>query len=362
MIDAGLYEYIYLFVVTILTIHQYFKYNRYSWSRLSASSAQNNLFAIIIVFAITLFIGFRPVSKVFGDTVVYDSYYQYVFGDPFVFDWGATDITFENLIAYFASQRIEIGYFFALIAFIYFGGMFIACRKMFPRDAAYALLIILGAFSTFSYGVNGIRAGAAASLFLIAIAYRDNKWFSFLLLALSYSIHHSMQVLIVAYIIVSFIKNPKYYLWIWGASFAMAALHITFFQQLFAGFTDDKGAEYLVFSHDDDVLYLTGFRLDFIIYSAMPIILGYYLIFKRKLQSKQFNLIYNLYVLTNSVWLLCMYANFTNRIAYLSWQLLPVVLIYPFFNEKLYPQQYKHANYIALAHLAFTLFMTLIYH
>lgn len=362
MISAWLYEYIYLLLITVLTLFQYYRYSQYSWSRVLRPASQNNTSALILVVGLAIFIGFRPVSRLFGDTIAYERVYQYFFGESFVFDWDTTDVVFENLLTYFASLSIDVKYFFLLIAAIYFGGMFIACRKMFPRDAVYALLILLGAFSTFSYGVNGIRAGAAASIFLIAIAYRDKRWLSYLLMALSYGIHHSMQVLIVAYIIVSFIKNSKYYLWIWGFSFLMALFHISFFQHLFAGFTDDSGATYLVFDSNSEALHLTGFRLDFIIYSAMPIILGYYLIFKRKLQSERFNFIYNLYVLTNSIWLLCMYANYTNRIAYLSWQLLPIVLIYPFFNEKLYPQQYKQANYIALAHLTFTLFMALIYY
>ena len=365
MISAWLYEYIYLLLIMVLTLYQYSRYSRYSrysWSRVLRPASQNNLSALILAIGLAIFIGFRPVSRLFGDTVNYNRYYQYILGERFVFDWDATDIVFENLLTYFASLSIDVKYFFLLIAAIYFGGMFIACRKLFPRDAMYALLVILGAFSTFSYGVNGIRAGAAASIFLIAIAYKDKRLLSYLLMALSYGIHHSMQVLIIAYIVVSLVKQPKYYLWLWVFSFIMALLHVSFFQHLFAGFTDEAGAGYLVFDATEESVYITGFRLDFIIYSAMPILVGYYLIFKRKLQSERFNFIYNLYVLANSVWLLCIYASYTNRIAYLSWQLLPIVLIYPFFNEKLYPQQYKQANYIALAHLAFTLFMALIYY
>ena len=362
MISAWLYEYIYLLLVAILTFAQCFQYNRYSWTRVLRPASKNNTSALLLVIGLAIFIGLRPVSKIFGDTIAYDRIYQYFLGEQFVFDWDATDIVFENLLTYFASQSIDVEYFFLLIATIYFGGMFIACRKLFPRDAMYALLVLLGAFSTFSYGVNGIRAGAAASIFLIAIAYKDKRLLSYLLMALAYGFHHSMQVLIIAYIVVSLIKNPKYYLWLWGFCFVMALLHVSFFQHLFAGFTDEQGAGYLMFDATEESAYITGFRLDFIMYSAMPILVGYYLIFKRKLQSERFNFIYNLYVLANSVWLLCMYASYTNRIVYLSWQLLPIVLIYPFLNEKMYPQQYRTLSLIAIAHLSFTLFMEFIYY
>lgn len=56
-------------------------------------------------------------------------------------------------------------FFFGLIAAIYFIGMFVACRKLFPSNTLIVFLVCLAAFSTFSYGTNGIKAGAAASLF-----------------------------------------------------------------------------------------------------------------------------------------------------------------------------------------------------
>lgn len=361
MIPAVYYEDFYILTVMLVTLYKCSQYFQYSNSRLCQESNDKNVFTIVLMAICALFIGFRPISKVFSDTVIYARMYDFYLGSPFEFDWGVVDPIFENLLTFCASQGFNISIFFTIVSFVYFGGIFVACRKMFPRDTLFAFLIYLAAFSTFSYGVNGIRAGAAASLFLVAIAYRDKKWLSIALMAMSYGVHHSMQLLIVAYVIVSFIKNPKYYLWIWGFSFVMAVLHITTFQELFGGLTDEQGAAYLLADESSEAYY-SGFRLDFVLYSAAPIILGYYLIFKRGLKSEKFNFIYNLYVLSNSVWLLCIYAIFTNRIAYLSWQLLPIVLIYPFLNEKLYSQQYKHANYIALAHLAFTLFMTFIYY
>ena len=360
MIDANLYEYIYLFVVAILTIHQYLNYNRYSWSRLSAPPAQNNVLALMLTLGLIAFIGLRPVSNVFVDMVGYSHTFDFYKGDPFTFDWSVDNKLFDNLFMWLSSLRVDHSLFFVIIAAIYFGGIFIACRKMFPRDVLFAMLVYLAAFSTFPAGVNGIKAGAAASLFFVALAYRDKKIISYIFVALAYGFHHSMQIVVVAYILASLLKTPKYYIWGWIVSLVIAVLHITFFQQLFAGFTDEHGAKYLLVEGDESA-YLTGFRLDFIIYSAIPIIIGYYLIFKRKLQSERFNFIYNIYVIANSVWLLCMYASYTNRIAYLSWQLLPIVLIYPFFNEKISPSQYKIAAIVAFAHLGFTLFMEFIY-
>ena len=70
----------------------------------------------------------------------------------------------------------------------------------------------------------------------------------------------------------------------------------------------------------------------------------------------------HLYICINGIWMLCMYAEFTNRIAYLSWFLYPIVIIYPFIHENLGHNKYKVFGKTILYHLAFTLFMSLIYY
>ena len=68
-------------------------------------------------------------------------------------------------------------------------------------------------------------------------------------------------------------------------------------------------------------------------------------------------------MLINGLWLLCMYANFTNRIAALSWLLYPIVLIYPYFSVNI---QIKNKNktfsVVMAVHLLFTLFMAVVYY
>ena len=141
----------------------------------------------------------------------------------------------------------------------------------------------------------------------------------------------------------------------------MAFLHVSAFQELFSGMADEHGAVYLS-GLNTDWGGKNGFRLDFVFYSALPVAVGYYAIYKRGLKSEMFSFLYNTYLLTNAVWMLCMYASFTNRIAYLSWGFLPVVTMYPFFTKEFIPKQYKYANYVVWYQLLFTLAMHLIYY
>ena len=139
----------------------------------------------------------------------------------------------------------------------------------------------------------------------------------------------------------------------------LAAAHITYFQSLFSGFTDEHGANYLTV--DNQEKFVSGFRPDFIIYSAIPIFVGYYLIGKQKIKSPYYNFLWCVYTLTNSVFLLCTYGSFINRIAYLSWLMYPFVLLYPFVNAYWHERQHQYLRYAVYGHLGFTLFMVLIY-
>ena len=352
---AEYYQEIYLFIILLITSLVLQQYS----SRVIANTQRQTSylpFAIAILLFFTLLIGFRPFHSSFVDMWNCAQIYNLLWGETFYFNWEVDNLFFDNCLSYFACNSVPLEFFFLFASAIYFGGIFWAAKKIFPQDTLLAFLVCLAAFSTFSYATNGIKAGMATSVFLVALAYYDKKILSLFIALFTYCMHHSMTLVIVAYIVVLFIKNPKYYFMVWGFSFLMAALHITWFQHFFAGFTDEHGAGYLLSERN------SGFRIDFIIYSAVPIIIGYYMIYKQKLQSKMYNVILSLYLLTNSVWMLCMYSNFTNRISYLSWFLYPIVLLYPFVNIYWSNRQYTYLKYVVWGHLGFTLFMTVIFY
>lgn len=357
MIQAYLYEPIYLVFVTIITIIVTSQYGSVGYE----ARKDNSLIAWFLAVLMTLFIGFRPVSGTyFVDMKNYFYQYEIREGNAFYFTWNTDNFLFDNLFNLFVSIPIPFELFILLIAAIYFMCIYHASKKMFPNDTLIAFLVYLGAFSTFSYATNGIKAGAAASLFLVALTFREKKPWAFLFLFLSLGFHHSMIVPIVAYLAAMFYKNPKTYLYFWIFCFLMAALHVTFFQGLFSSFADEQGAQYLV--TDQAEKPVSGFRPDFIIYSAIPIFIGYYLMKKNHIASKEYSFIWCIYTLTNGVFLLCTYGEFINRIAYLSWLMLPFVLLFPFVNIRWSRVQEKYFKYVVYGHLAFTLFMVFIYY
>ena len=357
--DPKYYSDIYMLIVTMFTLFTIsgIQSNEILFDRERQQQVPTVLLAIFFI----LFIGFRPISNIFVDMVNYSQYYDVILGNPFSFITDTENVIFDNLFNYLASCNIDITFLFFLMAALYFGAIVAACNKLFHNNSLLAFLIYLAAFSTFSYATNGLKAGVSASLFLVSVAYKENKLTSILFLLISLGFHHSMVLPITAFILVTFYKDSKTCMLGWLLCVLISAAHITFFQTLFAGFSDESGADYLL-SDGSDWGGHTGFRFDFVIYSAMPVIMGYWVIIKQKIESEMYQFLLNLYLVTNSVWMLCMYANFTNRIAYLSWFLYPIVLIYPLLNLEIIPDQYKLLKKVVFAHLGFTLFMHFIYY
>lgn len=362
MIVAELYHTVYLLLVTFFSLVWFSKYNNRVGSSFVRPSTSNYTAGVSIAVVLALFIGTRPISPVFPDMPQYVGILERYGGIPFTFDYNADNLIWDNMLLYFASIRLSPIIYYVMIASFYYLGSFFACKRLFPRDYVAAFLVWAVAFSTFSYGTNGLKAGTAATFFLLALSYRKNLKVCLPLAFLSWGIHHSMFVPLLALFVTIIYRKPKYYFYFWLFSIVIAAAHITVFQNLFAGFSDEKGAGYLTAESGDDYAYLTGLRLDFILYSAMPVLMGWYAVNKMKVQSLIYNTLLCMYLLCNGVWALCMYASFTNRIAYLSWFMYPIVLIYPILNEQWFGNRYRTFSKIAWLHLGFTLAMHFIYY
>ena len=362
MIPAFLYQYIYLFIVFIFTyvhMNEYVTQNRYGSGNRLVNSSEFASWALILF--LVIFLGNRPITSVFGDTAGYGEIYPLLLNHPFEFHVNAENFIFDNLFAASSRAGLPFSAFLSLMALIYFGCTFLACKKLFPKSPSLSYIVYLGAFSTFSYGINGFKAGAAAAIFLVALAYRRNWLITIPLIIVSLGFHHSMIMTIGAYIAVTFVKNPKYYLYFWAFGLTMAFLHVGYFQNLFGSFADDSGKGYLLVDQNDGLTYITGFRFDFVLYSMVPVWLGYKNI-KTNYKSQTYSFLLNFYLFTNGIWLLCMYASFTNRIAYLSWFVYPIVLLYPYLDKNNPRFSLRAIPTVVYRHLGFTLFMVVIYY
>lgn len=110
----------------------------------------NAVWGVLYTLLLILYMGLRPVSTAFGDTVNYAHVFYEIqrSSEPFTWTWD-TDWLFYNLQAWFAKYS-DIHSFFLLCASIYVGSLWLAMQRIFKSYYYIPLLVI---FSMFTFGI-----------------------------------------------------------------------------------------------------------------------------------------------------------------------------------------------------------------
>ncbi len=362
--DPRLYYPLFINIILILTIAYALSHRRNNVSYVLAH--KNNIApTLLLCLIITLVLGLRPIHHLFGDTINYARIYerfQYgitTVGDnegEWVWDW----------IMYQCSQVMDVSLFFLIIEIGYIGCTFWACKRLMPNNMWVAVLMNMASFSFYSYGINGIRNGLACAIMLVAFSYilgsKKDKLIAALLCFCAYNIHHSAALPILMMVVSAFVvRDTRLTLAFWVLSIFLSLTIGGAIENFFAGLGfDDRLSGYISDSELDDQFSSTGFRFDFLLYSMMPIILGWYIVIKRGIADKNYLLLLNTYILCNAFWIMVIRASFSNRFAYLSWFIYPMILAYPLLRLPIWNDQSKKLNWIMLANVGFTYLMWLI--
>lgn len=367
MIPAWLYQPIFNYTVIILTLFASYKLRRQTFNQINNNNGNFNQ-ALFWAIVMAIFIGMRPISgRVFGDTATYATYFaNYKAG--FTPDIWTSN---ESVWLYFivsCAKVMDVSEFFTVVDLLYFGLTLFTCKRLMPKNVMLAFLFCLAALSFFSYGTNGIRNGLACSAVLFMLTYingkKKEKIIAIVIALLAIGIHRSTALpILMSVISVYFIKSFKWVYIFWLLSIFISLTIGNSVAVLFEslGF-DYRMTSYLYSIEYNDQFSHIGFRWDFLIYSMMPIILGYYIIIKKGIKDRTYFVLLNTYTLSNAFWVMVIRASFSNRFAYLSWFLYPIVLAYPLFKLDIWgDEQGKRAAQIMLAHVGFTWFMTTFY-
>ena len=319
-----------------------------------------NYFGYFVVILFTLYIGQRQVSGRFGDTVNYDSAYQLLLqGKEMKVE---KDYLF-NYLMIFCSKFMSVRGFFQLVDVLYVLPCFLFSRKYFGRYWFFAMFMFLGSFSFWTYGVNGLRNGLGTAFFVLGLYFYERKWWMYVCFLVSYFMHASLIIPIAAFLVAGIYKNPRIYLYIWLAaiplSLAGGSSWTTFFSTL--GF-EDRTQGYLTGGEAEYNVQFSkiGFRWDFLMYSAFAVFAGWYFIFKKKITDIFYIHLFGIYIVANAFWILVITASFSNRFAYLSWFLMPVVIAYPMFRYKIWEDQYKIFGIVMFLYFMFTFYMNVV--
>lgn len=350
------YSYLYYYFLLIIVVFTFFRSATTSLQNSKLISSNNAVATFILLFTI-LYMGLRPVSFFFGDMTTYaESFERFQAGETVN---STVDVFFSSFMK-LCSSIMTAEYFFLLCSLLYIMPLWIACKKWFKNYHYYAFLAIIISFSFWTYGVNGIRNGIATSFFVLAIS-RKSLIYKFLLIALAISFHKSILIPTAALLMTYFYKDPKKYFYGWLICIPVSLVSGGFWESLFAGFVEDDRASYLTGGNvNGDNFSSTGFRWDFLLYSASAVYCAYYFIFSKNFKDDNYDRLVCIYLAANAFWILVIRANFSNRFAYLSWFLMGLILVYPFVTKIQMNKQHKVLGIVLVAYFAFTFLMNVI--
>lgn len=323
----------------------------------------NGISTILITTLCIFFIGLRPISWRFQDMLAYFHQFERVgvadFGDiHWNGEWGL-----EFIMNICKVNSWTATTYFLIIAVLYVLLQAIACKKLVWENTMLGFLFCISAFSFWGYATNGIRNGMACSFALVGIINiikRDNLW-AIIICIIAIGTHRSTILpIMMAIFAVYIIKSPKYAIYFWLVSIVISMLFGSSIASVFSQFgLDDRMDRYLTMQATSSAFSRVGFRWDFLLYSSVPVALTWYVTQNRKIIDPIFNQLAITYLLSNAFWVLINSAAFSNRFAYLSWFMYPILVAYVFIRIPLWDAQDKKAGWALLLHAGFTIFMFL---
>lgn len=354
--DPFLYKPIYLHLVVLLSFYQAFWISKGSLS----SGYYDRRWIVVITILLALWLGLRPVSIAFIDTVTYAA----------AFDmesnlWEEGDWLFQAIMTWFKGQGFSVHFFFLFLELVYIGSAAFICTKLFKKQPMAAFVAIIASFSFYNYAINILRQGVACAVLLLVFGLiKDRKWLMAMLSAyLATGLHKSTWLVLVAITLAHWYRNTRVYFYAWAGCVMLSIiadeLMGTIFQSL-SLLETGRNSEYLDNTYADMSMFSTiGFRYDFLLYSMVPIIVGAYHIHKGYKESI-YRLILNVYIITNSFWVLVNRSWLSNRIAYLSWFLYAIILVYPYLNPQGTQSRTKPLSLILIGNALFSYLMWII--
>lgn len=326
--------------------------------------------ALFLTLALSIFIGLRPVAGAFGDMAMYGHHYLNIVN-------GLVPISlqgewlWEDIAAFCKTIGLSLNEYFLVISFGYFAGMFICSFLLMRKNLWMAVIFFYVSFSCYSFSTNGLRNGLGCSIDLIAMSLfamgGAKRPAGIVLMFLAMGIHRS-TILPSAATVVSLylIKDTKMAIRFWIASIAISLAAGPLVEQFFSalGF-DDRMDKYSSVNQDVssmDQFSMSGFRWDFLLYSAFPVAMIWYVTRYRKFTDQIYTIFANSYLLCNAFWIMVIRSAFSNRFAYLSWFLYPVVIVYPLLRMNLFKDQDRKTALILFLYSGFTFFMFFIFY
>lgn len=285
---------------------------------------------VVLVFAaVVLLIAFWP-DGLSSDKINYRNTFENLAAGTYPYEYQPKDFLFFAYQKICAAVGMSSDAFFLLTSTIFCTNFFIAGKRIFLEKASLYFFAMTVSLGFFSYGTNTLRAGLALSFWVLALSFYPQRLKMLLLALIAVGIHKSTLIPVAAFASAFLVPRPRLLAVGWIGclciSLAFGEQIQAYFGNFFIEAEDTRVSGYLL---GESSRYEMGFRWDFVAYSLIPIVIGLWLRKGEFFCDRFFNLVFGTYIIANGFWLLVIRMPYSDRVAYLSWFLFPIIILYP---------------------------------
>ena len=151
-----------------------------------------------------------------------------------------------GVLLFWISRIANVETFFIIQSAIYVLLYFWVCKRLIGNNIYWLLVGCAVSMGFISYGINTLRAGLAISFVLLGLSYSKSLWKMGICLAIGLGIHFSMSIPIAMILIAKYFDRTRLFFILWLLSIPVSFFAGTYFNELFAEFTDDSRNQYLI--------------------------------------------------------------------------------------------------------------------
>ena len=354
-----LFNYDYWFDILIVLVAVYSIYLFSKSSRQIIYQKHSGFLGWIVAIWVAITFGVRPLDS-FCDSELYSTMFRLLQTGIWDSLYSAESEWLWDKIEYFFVDYSTCQMWFLFIAVFYVGFIAISTHRWIPNNFTLAMLFAFTAMSFVAYGTNGIRNGMATSTALLGLSLifseKKSKILVYIVIYLAASIHSSMYAVLAAVMLSYVFKDVKTNIYIWIFCVVISFPFSNYFMSLASAYVGDFRMSYYSDIQASGSIK-TGFRWDFILYSSIPVLFGWVVCVKNNIKDYVYEHLLTVYLIINAGWVLINSIAFSNRFAYLSWFMYPILIAYPLLKFHFLPNQSKVTAFTLIFYLVFLFYV-----
>lgn len=292
----------------------------------------NRTLGIVLLVAVILSLGLAPSLPSMADRQCYIKDFNNMKADGSIqYFIGYSELLFGSVLRVLAFILPSVTWYLLLIAAAYSCCYYFASWRMVPQRSAFMFAMVTSVFF-FAYGTGVIRQGLAEGLVVAAIMLppRRRWWLQILLMLVAVSLHKTVLLIVISYWLVQLIRSTRALAVAWIAVAVASAVLCEWFSTMIATHVNEPRIfMYLSGNPVPGLVPASGFRVDFVIYSAAVVGMGVASRYLLDYKDKIYISVVNTFMVCNMMWLVMIDSISTDRIAHLSWCLAPFVIFPP---------------------------------